>query len=191
MKTQKEIQKRIKELAKQMGDLKLSKELTKIEADYHKKRETYFKKIEPKLEALSKEIRRLFTIQEEAKKKKQIVISTRLQEWLADYMRGVDWGPQGLTIKEILDNKERFVLIVNPGHGYWSGVGMPQAYASTSYWIADTSVKDSAYTSNTQNKDSLRRGRVMGLEIEGRLTKENKAKLLTALEEYKKINKIH
>ncbi|MCK9543664.1 MAG: hypothetical protein M0R03_16720 [Novosphingobium sp.] len=175
MKTQKEILEKINSKKKEIKDLRLG--LNEIEREYREKRRAFFQKIRPEEEKLQNEIGDLTNQLKEIKSKRELKISERLQKWLIKYKSGVDWGPGGLIIKEIYGEDERFVLINNPGHEYWSGIG--SSYGRSSWWIADTFIDKGA-----TGQENF--GRLMGKEIEGRLTKEKKKELLDVLEKYKK-----
>jgi hypothetical protein len=129
-------------------------------------------------------------------KVKSLPISDRLQDWLKEYKSGIDWGPPSIVISEVLKG-ERFVIIKNKGHISGTGTVMGSdnySYEKTRYWIADTYLKGNAYNitrmdENSHIKGVSTRGRIT-TEVEGRLTKENKKKLLEELENYKKLNNI-
>jgi hypothetical protein len=180
VKTQTEIRNKIKELTKERKALLYNEELGKVQKEYRDKLDAYYKKIRPEKDKIDEEIE---TLRKELSKRKDDrlpIISKRLEDWLQGYTRGATFGPQGLKIKEILDDKERFVLVYNPGHTYWARRGEFH-YGSSSYWITDTFIQKQWLGNTTK---------IMGTEVEGRLTKEVKKKLLEVLEEYKKVNKI-
>lgn len=185
MKTQKEIRNKIKELTAAKEALLHNDELGKIQKEYRDKLDAYYKKIRPERDKIDKEIETLRKELNKRKDDKLPIISKLLEDWLSKYTSGVDFGPKGLTIKEVLDEQERFVLISNPGHLYWSGRG-ETSYGKSTHWIVDTFVCKSWLNSDYSTNGTKR----VGSEVEGRLTKEAKKKLLDELEEYKKKNNI-
>jgi hypothetical protein len=113
---------------------------------------------------------------------------------LKEYISGIDWGYKYPIIKEILDSQERFVIITHPGSIEGQGTAMGAGgyyYSKTRHWVADTFLEGNLFNVEKNNSNIImpRTGRATS-EVEGRLTKENKKKLLEELEEYKKLNNI-
>jgi hypothetical protein len=106
-------------------------------------------------------------------------LSPKLQAWLDQYMRGVDWGYNGCKISWQSED-ERYVIFTHVGSKQWSERGAQRYYAST-HCLIDTQIE----CTKGMHAQSNKMGQKISAEIEGRLTKEHKENFMKTLSEYK------
>lgn len=177
MQTQKAIKEKIKELEKSISDLRDYRKHIPKYCELEKKladlKNRYWIKTYPKLDKISDEISSLKEELREMKKSRELKISPRLEQWLKDYNRGVDFGYGGIKIAWF-SKDERFVIITNKGGTAGQGTAMGAGgyhYSPTDHWVIDTKEGNSYH--NTKQH----------FRIEGRLTKEKKQEMIDRIKE--------
>lgn len=192
MKTQKELKEEIQFLGDELRKLRKSPYKDKIYLKHKEKADERIEKLleeqEPKENEIYGKLAELRKELEKRRLSKKIQLSKYLEDWLYQYMSGIDWGYKKPFIAWHSED-ERFVILTHPGQTVGQGTAMGAGgyhYSSSDHHLIDTKV-DARGIRNTQH---IKLGYKIGSYVEGRLTKEKKQILLDRLEEYKKENKI-
>jgi len=164
------ISKRIDELkcawAKDTNVIEKKKMFDKASKDYGAAVDEAQKKIQPELDLAADEYSKIHTEIRTYRDSKKVAIPENVQAFLDALSRGTDWGPKGNVIKWISAGT-RFVIITNPGHTGWCGIGMTKYYESQHYLYDLNKMTDRDNGSTLGNECQIR-------SAEGRLSKEVK-----------------
>lgn len=182
--TLKAIQADIKTLETQLDDIKDIRkhcpELVKLEEQIQKIKEDYREEIKAQVNCWESDIQQLNKELKNKKEDNKLQLSESVQKWFRKYISGIDWGYKQPRIVWISPD-ERFAIITSPGSIGGTGTAMGTGgyyYASSSHWLTDIK-ENGMYISN--RRDGV--ASIKELEVEGRLTKEMKAKMIARAEE--------
>ena len=169
--TQKQIKKEIEDLKFQISDNRnYIKHIPGYMESYNQLEELknqYFKNIQSKNNELSTKIKKLNEELVKEKKRKELKLSDRVNDWFGNYENGIDWGYGGLKIIWLSED-ENWAIITCKGATAGGGTAMGTGgyyYSPSTHWIADVRGGYNAL----RNKF---------MEIEGRLTKEKKKEMI-------------
>ena len=196
MKTQQELKDRIKEIGEEIRNLRRAhwddKAYKQLMEKAEKIKEQIQKKTDKEIDKLRDEQRKLMEELEKKKLSRKIQLSKYLEDWLWQYMQGIDWGYKHPFIAWHSED-ERFVILTHPEQTSGQGTAMCSMgyyYSSSAHYLIDTKLDSKGIQNTPEIKLGYKIGKYIYGDNEGRLTKEKKQILLDRLEEYKKENKI-
>ena len=102
---------------------------------------------------------------------KEIEVPERISKIISQCLRGTDYGPKGLVV-EWVSPKERFAIVVQPGHTFWANQMETSKYAT-----AERTLLDVMWDDPDEQGSSLFRA-VMVKKHEGRFVKAVKKEWL-------------
>jgi len=151
--------------------VKLRKELVNAEKRYDelilKKRKEMLTPLTESLAGIDKKIKELKNVRSD-----KYAPTGKIKEILDRCMRGTDWGSKNPFSIKWMSDDERFFIVTRKGHNGWAGRGCT-SYNPSEHYLIDI---------NKDNKDergyNLWNLIKVGLEVEGRLTKEKKEELI-------------
>jgi len=149
--------------------VRLRKELRDAEGKAQEKNDSKIDKAYAALTAAQKKLR-------EFKETNAVSIPERIASIVRRCMAGTDYGPEGLVV-EWVSPKERFAIVVQPGHTYWANMFEPSKYGRTERTLLDVEQDDPDHTGTNLYRD------VMVKKHEGRFLKAVKSEWLAYVAE--------